>query len=70
MTEMHDNAVKFGKSAYEIVQEYLDPLSIPYYIGFPTGHQDLNLALYLGVEVCMEVGEDGALKLEYLINNL
>lgn len=66
MTDMHDNQIKFGKSAYDIVNEYLEPLGVPYYIGFPAGHQDLNLALYLGREVTLEIGLDGSLKLEYL----
>lgn len=66
MTEMKDNDIPFGKDAYQIVKDYMDELDVPYYMGFPAGHQELNLALYFGIEACMSVGEDGAFELKYL----
>lgn len=58
MTEMKDSAGGYGKSAYEIISEHARPLNIPVAFGFPAGHQDPNLALYMGREVLLEVDDE------------
>jgi len=64
MSDMRDNAVPFGKTAYEIVLEHTGKYNYPVGYGFPTGHEPLNLALICGREAQLEVGEQGA-KLQY-----
>ena len=36
------------------------PLGIPVVFGLPAGHEDPNVALYMGREVTVTVGETGA----------
>ena len=45
---------------YDIVAQYVRPLGIPVVFGLPTGHEDPNVALYMGREVTVTVGETGA----------
>ncbi len=59
MTDMNDNEVPFGKSAFEIIREAVEPYDFPVCFGFPAGHQEPNLALVLGHEAHLEVGEGG-----------
>ena len=42
------------------VVDYCRPLGIPVIYGFPAGHEDPNLSLYLGREVTVSVGTQGA----------
>jgi muramoyltetrapeptide carboxypeptidase len=57
LTEMHDNTIAFGKSAYEIIQEVVADYDYPVCFGFPAGHIADNRALILGREVELYVGE-------------
>lgn len=50
MTDMHDNKVEFGKTAYEIIRDAVQEYNYPVCFDFPVGHQDKNLALILGSE--------------------
>jgi muramoyltetrapeptide carboxypeptidase len=54
-TEMEDNQVKFGKSAYEIIAEAVMDYKYPTCYGFPAGHEPENLPLLLGAEVTLTV---------------
>ena len=64
MSDMHDNTVPFGKTAYEIILEHTGKYNYPVCYGFPVGHEPLNLALVCGREAILEVNEAGV-KLEY-----
>ncbi len=47
-SEMKDNNIAFGKSAYEIIAEHANRLNIPVIFNFPAGHDQLNQAFFLG----------------------
>jgi muramoyltetrapeptide carboxypeptidase len=51
LSDMNDNEIPFGKSAEEIVFEWLEPLGIPLYFGLQFGHVSPNLALPHGKKV-------------------
>lgn len=52
---------RFGvEDPYEVLDAYLRPLGIPVIYGLPAGHEDPNLALYLGREVTVRVDTEGA----------
>ncbi|MBF9253490.1 LD-carboxypeptidase [Pontibacter sp. 172403-2] len=65
MSDMRDNAVPFGKTAYEIILEHTGKYNYPVCYGFPVGHEPLNLALVCGREAQLEVNEAGV-KLRYV----
>lgn len=48
------------KSIAEIMKEQLEPLGIPVLYGMNIGHDSENLAVYLGRQVSLEVGEKSA----------
>lgn len=51
---------KFGvEDAGEVLAEHLRPLGIPVLFGLPAGHEEPNLALYLGREVTVTVSPEG-----------
>lgn len=62
MTEMKDNAIPFGKSAYEIIADAFAELNIPVCFGFPAGHGKRNWPLILGHRVTLKVGKECSLK--------
>lgn len=66
MSDMKDNAIPFGKTAYEIILEHVGKYNYPIAFGFPVGHEPLNLALVCGREVALEVSKLGA-RLKYII---
>jgi len=47
-TEMKDNSVPFGKTAQEIILDAVKEYDYPVFFDFPSGHQDLNLAIVFG----------------------
>lgn len=59
MSGMHDNAVPFGKDAYEIIAEHVAAYHYPVAYGFPIGHEPLNMAMPVGTQVSLEVGATG-----------
>jgi muramoyltetrapeptide carboxypeptidase len=65
MTDMHDNEVPFGKNAYGIIRDTVEPYGFPVCFGFPAGHQVPNLTLVLGREVHLEV-EPGGCRMNYI----
>lgn len=58
LTRMHDNTIKFGQSAEEIIAERAAAYGLVVCFGFPAGHIDDNRALIMGRKVRLEVGKD------------
>ena len=54
-SQMHDNEIPWGKSAYEILAEHLTPLNIPIAYHFPAGHIADNRALPFGSKARLTV---------------
>ncbi len=55
MSNMNDNEIPFGKTAEEIIWEYVKDLNCPIAFGFPSGHIKDNRAFIQGVNVKLEV---------------
>ncbi len=60
MSDMKDNAVPYGKNAEEIIFDAVKEYKYPVSFNFPAGHIERNLALYLGKNACLKVGENGS----------
>jgi muramoyltetrapeptide carboxypeptidase len=58
-SQMHDNEIPWGKSAYEILAEHLSPLNIPIVYHFPAGHIADNRALPFGKTARLTVSKSG-----------
>ncbi|MCP2043268.1 LD-carboxypeptidase [Pontibacter sp. HSC-36F09] len=58
-SDMKDNAIPFGKDAYEIIAEHSGKYNYPVCYGFPTGHEPDNLALVCGRKARLEVTDQG-----------
>ena len=58
-SQMHDNEIPWGKSAYEILAEHLNPLNIPIVYHFPAGHIADNRALPFGKNARLTVTKSG-----------
>lgn len=48
MTDMNDNTIPYGKSAYEIIRQIVDEYDFPVCYGFPAGHITNNLSMVFG----------------------
>lgn len=57
-TDMHDNKIPFGKTAYEIVLEAVSEYNFPVCFNFPMGHIEDNRALVVGKTYTLQVAED------------
>lgn len=57
MTDMHDNKVEYGKTAYEIIKEAVEEYNYPICFDFPVGHQDRNLSVILGSKIRFSVNK-------------
>lgn len=68
MTGMRDNEIPFGKAAEEIIREAVEEFEYPVCFNFPAGHQEPNMALYLGEKIEMRISEDLSV-IEYITNN-
>ncbi|MDV7186721.1 LD-carboxypeptidase [Lutibacter sp. TH_r2] len=66
MTDMHDNAIPFGKSAKEIILDAVSKYDFPVVFDFPAGHLKDNRALVLGRNIELEVRENNT-KLKYTL---
>lgn len=64
-TNPQDNAIPFGQSCYEIIDQYARKYQFPVAYGFPVGHEPANLALICGRRARLVVGAD-ATQLHYL----
>ncbi len=61
MSEMNDNLVPFGKTAYEIIKEAVSDYSYPVYFGFPSGHIADNRAIIMGAKSKIEAVDGGSI---------
>jgi muramoyltetrapeptide carboxypeptidase len=68
MTEMKDNTIPFGKTAFEIIADAVNEYDYPVIYNFPAGHCEPNLPLLLGRTVLMDVTQEKA-KLEFFDRN-
>jgi muramoyltetrapeptide carboxypeptidase len=59
-TEMKDNAIPFGKTAYEIIEAAVADYHFPVAYNFPAGHITDNRTLVMGAEVKIEVFKHNA----------
>ncbi len=59
--DMRDNAIPFGQTAYEIIQEQVSGYNFPVCFGFPAGHIADNRALVMGGKYRLEVKCDKTL---------
>ncbi|MBK3515929.1 S66 peptidase family protein [Carboxylicivirga marina] len=57
-TDMKDNDDPYGQTAFEIVKEAVAEYDYPVMMGFPAGHDHLNLPLVFGKRVSMKVASD------------
>mgnify|MGYP001815319093 CR=1 FL=1 len=57
MTDMNDNEVPFGKTAYEIIQEAVAAYDYPVCFGFPAGHVNDNRPLTMGAKVSLKIDD-------------
>jgi muramoyltetrapeptide carboxypeptidase len=64
-TQMKDNTVPFGQSAYEIIAETVREYGYPVVFGFPCGHQARNYPLIVGRTARLEVTAGGPSTLKY-----
>ncbi len=60
MTDMEDNDIPFGSSAYQIIFELVKDYNYPLAFNFPAGHMEPNRTLILGREIDFEVNENSA----------
>ena len=60
MSDMHDNTVPWGHSAYDTIKEVMSGYNIPVAFGLPAGHQEPNLAMVMGATVKLSISELGA----------
>lgn len=58
MSDMHDNAIPFGKTAEEIIFDAVKEYDYPVYFGVPAGHIPDNRALIFGEKVVLKPKED------------
>lgn len=54
-SDMKDGPVPFGKTAEELVFDYVKHLNAPIFTGFPSGHINDNRSLVFGQPITMEV---------------
>ena len=68
-TEMKDNAIPFGKNAYEIIADCVQEFNYPVCYGFPAGHIANNMSLIMGKEYNLTI-EKEQVKFEIESNTL
>ena len=61
MSDMNDNTIPFGKTAEEIILEYIKEVDFPVCFNFPAGHLDDNRTLVFGKECTLEINENGVI---------
>jgi muramoyltetrapeptide carboxypeptidase len=57
MTQMHDNTIPFGYSAYEIIYNIVAEYQFPVCFDFPAGHIDDNRAIIMGRKITLNVNK-------------
>ncbi len=59
ISDMNDNEIPFGKSAYEIISDAVSAYDYPVYFGFPAGHIPDNRALVMGAQTEIKAADEG-----------
>ena len=54
-TNIKDNSIPFGSSIENIILEKVTEFSFPIVFNFPSGHEDENLTIPLGINIFLEV---------------
>jgi muramoyltetrapeptide carboxypeptidase len=54
-TKMRDGQTPFGKNAYEVIREAVEPWDYPVVFGFPAGHELPNDPLLIGGTIPLDV---------------
>ncbi len=63
MSDMKDNTIPFGKTAYEIIRDTVAEYQYPVCFHFPVGHENHNVAMVCGGDAELSVGvEETSLK--------
>lgn len=62
MSDMNDNAIPYGKSAKEIINDIVSRYNYPVCFDFPAGHIDDNRTLIMGRSALLTIGDDCTLK--------
>ncbi|MBN2349461.1 MAG: LD-carboxypeptidase [Bacteroidales bacterium] len=58
MSGMKDKNLPYGKTAYEIVAEAVEPFNFPVIYNFPAGHVSYNMPLIFGRNIHLKSGPD------------
>jgi len=58
MSDMKDNTVPFGKSAYEIIVDAVKEYDYPVIFGVPAGHEARNLSMVFGLRYFLKPGKE------------
>ena len=58
MTDMKDNNIPYGKSAYEIIFSHVKEHNFPICFGFPSGHLTDNRSIILGINSLLNIEEN------------
>jgi muramoyltetrapeptide carboxypeptidase len=60
MNDMNENSAPFAfnKSCFEIIREAVQEYNFPVFYGFPAGHENLNLSVWLGKNCSISVDEE------------
>lgn len=64
MSDMNDNKIPFGKTAYEIIFEHLSKYDFPVVFGMPIGHEPQNDSVIIGGNYSLNVTEKECTLLE------
>ena len=56
MSDLKDNLVPFGKTVEEIILDTVKEFDYPVCFGLPSGHEEKNVALFLGRKAKLSVG--------------
>jgi len=57
-TKMRDNEIAFGSSFEQIIREHCEEYDFPIAFNFPAGHDEINVAIKLGANYCLTVGNE------------
>jgi muramoyltetrapeptide carboxypeptidase len=54
-TKIRDNEIAFGNTFEQIIREHCEEYNFPIAFNFPAGHDEVNVAMKLGVNYCLTV---------------
>ncbi|MDX5347609.1 MAG: LD-carboxypeptidase [Hymenobacteraceae bacterium] len=59
MSDMNDNTIPFGHTAYDIIRQHISAYNYPVCFDFPVGHEPHNLALVCGRQTQLNITDRG-----------